>query len=38
MGELGALGVAGRAGGVEDHRDVLVVAVRDPVVRVVDHA
>ena len=33
MGELGTLRLAGRAGGVEDHRRVLVVAVRDLVVR-----
>ena len=33
MGELGALRMAGRAGGVEDHRGVLVVGVRDLVIQ-----
>ena len=34
MGEFGALRLAGRAGGVKDHRGVLVIPVRDLVVRV----
>ncbi len=33
VGELGALRVAGRAGGVEDHRGVLVVTLHDLVIR-----
>src|SRR5208282_3319752 len=33
VGEFGALRVAGRARGVEDHRGVLVVGVRDLVIR-----
>jgi len=34
VGELGPLRLAGRAGGVEDHRGVLVVPLRDLVIRV----
>src|SRR5215469_11184200 len=34
VGEFGALRLAGRAGGVKDHRGVLVIPVRDLVVRV----
>src|SRR5215471_8284358 len=33
VGEFGALRLAGRAGGVKDHRGVLVIPVRDLVVR-----
>ena len=33
MGELGTFRVAGRAGGVEDHRGVLVAGIRDLEVR-----